>query len=254
MEQASPREREAVNARVATDGSPRQSAESTSDTTVADDRGGAALGPHAVQILDAESAHVSTREQRKYAKARIFVPEGFDDEGVDKSSGTGPEKLASVVIVPGFACGENVMSAWAFFWASHGFLVTTISAIRPFHDMPRRRADAALDCVDALKAEGTRVDSALFGRLDDRFAVAGWSLGGGGCHLAAVDDPSLKCILEFAPHSGLGLCFARLEPHDVPTLVRPRENISCRRYRADARPPAREYIVPTLVRKYIARE
>jgi len=32
-----------------------------------------------------------------------------------------------------------------------------------------------------------------------RFAVAGWSMGGGGCLLAALADPSLKCVLAFAP-------------------------------------------------------
>ena len=40
----------------------------------------------------------------------------------------------------------------------------------------------------------------LAGRLDvSRFAVAGWSMGGGGCLLAALADPSLKCVIAFAP-------------------------------------------------------
>ena len=54
--------------------------------------------------------------------------------------------------------------------------------------------------VEALKEEHARSGSPLAGRLDvTRFAVAGWSMGGGGCLLAALADPSLKSVLAFAP-------------------------------------------------------
>ena len=81
-----------------------------------------------------------------------------------------------------------------------GYLAMTIGTHSPFHDMPTARASALLDAVEALKEEHARSDSPLAGRLDvSRFAVAGWSMGGGGCLLAALADPSLKCVLAFAP-------------------------------------------------------
>ena len=176
----------------------------------ASDRAGAALGPHTVYLLAAESAHLSQRENRRFAKAQIYIPADSAD------------RLASIVIVPGFACGENTVAAWAPFFASHGFLAMTIATRRPFHDMPRHRAEAMLDAMCALKEEEVRGDSALFGRLDvTRFAIAGWSMGGGGCQLAALADPSLRCVLAFAPHPGLGLCWslpAQLTD-TVPTLI-----------------------------------
>ena len=115
--------------------------------------------------------------------------------------------LASIVVVPGWACGENSIAAWGSFFASHGFLAMTIGTPSPFHDWPRHRASALLDAVEALKEEHARSDSPLAGRLDvTRFAVAGWSMGGGGCQLAALTDPSLKCVIAFAPHPGLPCC------------------------------------------------
>ena len=81
-----------------------------------------------------------------------------------------------------------------------GYLAMTIGTHSPFHDMPTARASALLDAVEALKEEHARSGSPLAGRLDvSRFAVAGWSMGGGGCLLAALADPSLKCVLAFAP-------------------------------------------------------
>ena len=81
-----------------------------------------------------------------------------------------------------------------------GYLAMTIGTHSPFHDMPTARANALLDAVEALKEEQSRSESPLAGRLDvTRFAVAGWSMGGGGCQLAALADPALKCVLAFAP-------------------------------------------------------
>ena len=84
--------------------------------------------------------------------------------------------------------------------SASGYLAMTIGTHSPFHDLPTARANALLDAVEALKEEHARSESALEGRLDvTRFAVAGWSMGGGGCQLAALTDPSLKCVLAFAP-------------------------------------------------------
>ena len=152
------------------------------------ERAGAALGPHSVQILAVEA--LSLRANRKYSSSPVHCP------------ATVPplQLLASIVIVPGWACSENTIAAWGSFFASHGYLAMTIGTHSPFHDMPTARASALLDAVEALKEEHARSGSPVAGRLDvSRFAVAGWSMGGGGCLLAALADPSLKCVLAFAP-------------------------------------------------------
>ena len=152
------------------------------------ERAGAALGPHTVQILAVEA--LSLRANRKYSSSTVYLPATVPPQ----------ELLASIVIVPGWACSENTVSAWGSFFASHGYLAMTIGTHSPFHDLPTARANALLDAVEALKEEHARSESALEGRLDvTRFAVAGWSMGGGGCQIAALADPSLKCVLAFAP-------------------------------------------------------
>lgn len=178
--------------------------------TTDSERAGACLGPHTVTLLR-ESQHLSERAARKYSTATVYFP------------GTTPpsELLASVVLVPGWACGENVMSSWAHFLASHGFVALTIGTLNPFYDMPSRRAAALMDAVGALKEEHTRRGSALQGRLDlDRFAVAGWSMGGGACQLVALADPTLRCVIAMTPHPGALLCKSLPEKltESVPSL------------------------------------
>jgi len=158
------------------------------------ERVGAALGPHTVKIRHIEA--LASRANRKYSSSTVYLPVTVPSQ----------ELLASIVVVPGWACSENTVAAWGPFFASHGYLTMTIGTHSPFHDWPADRASALLDAVEALKEESARSDSALAGRLDlARFAVAGWSMGGGGCQLAALADPSLKCAIAFSPHPGLGI-------------------------------------------------
>ena len=150
---------------------------------------GCALGAHAVKnVRLAEGASYRFRD------ATIYFPA---HEG---------SNLASVVMVGGWGCGVNSMAAWGPFYASHGIVAMTIGTPSPWRDWPKMRADALRDGVAALRAEHARPGSALHDRLDvTRFAVQGWSLGGGGAQLAVMADPSLKCAIALSPHSGLGL-------------------------------------------------
>ena len=70
------------------------------------ERAGAALGPHSVQILAVEA--LSLRANRKYSSSTVHYP------------ATVPplQLLASIVIVPGWACSENTIAAWGSFFAS----------------------------------------------------------------------------------------------------------------------------------------
>ena len=70
------------------------------------ERAGAALGPHTVQILAVEA--LSLRANRKYSSSTVYFPATVPPQ----------QLLASIVIVPGWACSENTIAAWGSFFAS----------------------------------------------------------------------------------------------------------------------------------------
>ena len=128
--------------------------------------------------------------------------------------------MPSVVIVSGWMAGEHSMAAWAEFFAVHDIVAMIISTRSPV-EMPSKRCAALLAAVHALKAEHAREGSPLIGRLDvSRVGVMGWSMGGAGVQLAALEDPSLKCAIALAPFSALPMSsFPRGPLTDaVPTL------------------------------------
>ena len=170
---------------------------------------GSALGQHSVTVLHDGDHLLCERADRLYASATVYAP----------SAGT---DLPAIVFVPGWGCGEHSLAAWGPFLASHGFLVMTIGVWRPFHHFPLARSEGLLDAVKALRLASAQAaeGSALAGRVDaSRVAVAGWSLGGFACQLAALKDPSLKCVVSLSP---MPLGVRRLPKQHtavVPTLV-----------------------------------
>jgi predicted dienelactone hydrolase len=63
------------------------------------------------------------------------------------------------------------------------------------------RQEALLDALASLKAEQSRSDSPIKGKLDmSRFGLMGWSMGGGGTWLNANTHPELKSALSLAGH------------------------------------------------------
>ena len=170
-----------------------------------------ALGPHATGKQDAQ--HLCNNAS--FASATIYYP-----------TESGLKSLPSVVIVGGWGCGEQAMAAWAPFYASHGIVAMTIGTPSPFTDSPAVRSKALLDASLALQGEHERADSVLRGRLDiSRRAVQGYSLGGGGAQLAALADPTLKCVIALAPDGGYmfpskhSLSFPSPPPTAVPVLI-----------------------------------
>jgi len=148
-----------------------------------------ALGPHPVGTFDARHLCNGT----SFSSATVYHP----------ASGGGSQ-LPSVVLVGGYACGEQVMAAWAPFYASHGIVAMTIGTCAPFRDKPPDRSRALVDASAALQGEHHRAGSALEGRLDaSRRAVQGYSLGGGAVQLAALADPTLRCAIAISPHAGV---------------------------------------------------
>lgn len=156
-------------------------------------------GPHAVATLTEADG---LRNGPKYAGATVYYP--------TDAAGT----LASVVIVPGYVSPPSTVAAWGPFYASHGFVAMVIGT-NTFTDYPTARAEALLDAIVTLKAENTREKSPLLAKLDtDKFAVSGWSMGGGGAQEAATMDPSLKAVVALCPWQPY-----RTFQHAVPVLI-----------------------------------
>lgn len=146
-----------------------------------------APGPYAV-----ESYTDGFRNGQKFLAATIYYPTDAQPP------------FAGLVLCPGFTALQNSIAGWGPFLASHGIVLMTIDTNTP-NDPVGARDDALLDALASLKAEHTRMDSPLFGKLSaDRFGVGGWSMGGGGTWLAAASTPSLKSAMTLAGHHTTG--------------------------------------------------
>lgn len=105
------------------------------------------------------------------------------------------------------------------FYASHGIVTIIIGTNSPF-DFPEERAAALLDALETMRQENTRSTSPLENQLDvDKFAISGWSMGGGGAQRAAVLDNTIKSVVALCPW----LPSPSLD-HDSPVLIFSGEN------------------------------
>ncbi len=142
------------------------------------------LGVYNVAILFEEDG---LRNGADYAGATVYYP----------TDATPP--FASIIIVPGFSAGQNSIEDWGPFYASHGIVAMTIGTNSIF-EFPESRADALLDALETLRQENTRADSPLNESLDvSKFAVSGWSMGGGGAQIAATLDGSIQAVVALCP-------------------------------------------------------
>ncbi|HEX5660925.1 MAG TPA: hypothetical protein VFX59_27220 [Polyangiales bacterium] len=155
-------------------------------------------GPYAVRTYTA-----GYRDSPAYADSTIHYP-------VD-----GMSPYPGLAFVPGFVSPQSSIQSWGPFLASHGIVTITIGT-NTGTDQPNMRAEALLDALETLRSEHARIGSPLQGKLDtSRFAVAGWSMGGGGALLAGVSRPGLKAVLALCPWNP-AYDYSALE---VPTLL-----------------------------------
>ncbi len=142
------------------------------------------------------------RDGPDYFGATVYYP----------TNGTPP--YSSIAIVPGFTAEQDSVEEWGPFYASHG-IVTIIIGTNSLFDFPEARGVALIDALETLRQENERADSPLEGALDiDKFAVSGWSMGGGGAQRAAVLDNTIKGVVALCPW----LTNAELD-HDSPVLI-----------------------------------
>jgi dienelactone hydrolase len=153
--------------------------------------------------FDVQSYSSGLRDGPDYGSQTLYYPSDAEPP------------FAGVVVVPGFVSPESAIQAWGPFLASHGIVTLTIGT-NSGGDSPEERAAALMDAIETVKAEHTRDGSPLQGKVDvDRFAIMGWSMGGGGTLIAASAHPELKAAVGLAAWSP-GVTF----PEDrVPTLL-----------------------------------
>ena len=127
--------------------------------------------------------------------------------------------LPSIIIIPGYLNPELSIQAWGSFLASHGIVCMTIGTNSIFDEVMDRKK-ALQDALISLKAEQVRINSPLFNNLDTNLiALGGWSMGGGGAQLVAVEDPSIKAILAFCPWIDPTDVSPALLNHSTPILI-----------------------------------
>jgi predicted esterase len=147
------------------------------------------------------------RDGDDYYGSTIYYPENTSD------------LLPSIIIIPGYAWQEISIQAWGSFLASHGIVCMTIGTNSVFDEVIDRKK-ALQDALISLKAEQVRISSPLFNNLDTNLiALGGWSMGGGGAQLVAVEDPGIKAILAFCPWIDPSDVSPALLNHNTPILI-----------------------------------
>ena len=131
------------------------------------------------------------------------------------------EDFAGVAISPGFVESQENMSWWGNHLASHGFAVLTLDT-NELRDNPSLRADALMAAIEVLRNESERMGGTLRGKiLNDRMAIMGHSMGGGGTLIAAnAHSAELKAAIPFTPWQPDG----NFSAISIPTLVIAGEN------------------------------
>ncbi|MFV2195224.1 alpha/beta hydrolase family protein [Nocardiopsis sp. LOL_012] len=134
-------------------------------------------GPFAI---DEES--VSSWSASGFGGGTIFYPE--DDS----------QTYGGVVIAPGYTASSSTMEWLGESLASHGFVTFTIDT-NTRYDQPNSRGRQIESALDYLVEDSDVADLVD----EDRLAVSGHSMGGGGTLAAAEDRPELKAAIPLTP-------------------------------------------------------
>ncbi|ALO45417.1 hypothetical protein PS2015_740 [Pseudohongiella spirulinae] len=124
----------------------------------------------------------------EYLRATIYYPLNVD------------RPVGGIAISPGFTQLQRHNNWWGARLASHGYAVLVLDT-NDLRDRPEQRAEALFAGIRTLRQENARGESPLYQQLDnDRMAVMGHSMGGGGALLAAQKyGDQLKAAIPYTP-------------------------------------------------------
>ena len=138
---------------------------------------------------------------------------------------------SSIILIDAFG-SEFGLQNWAEYYASHGFIAMTIGNFDDYYWDYQDRALGLLDAKITIQHENSREQSPLFNQVDtSNFSVSGYSTSGGGAHVAATLDSSLKAAVLLNPAVAFVdsvNCFPETEyyclieehlDHNVPVLI-----------------------------------
>ena len=139
----------------------------------------------------------------------------------------------SIVLTPGWGGNSASISNWAEFYASHGFIAMRVGPNDEINDSHQQRGEGLLDGIESIKQENNRINSPLYGMIDENnFSVSGYSMGGGASHNAAMMDNSLKAVISLNPtvifedcnlcplEDGYCICLVpEFVDHAIPSLI-----------------------------------
>ncbi|GGR44295.1 dienelactone hydrolase [Nocardioides luteus] len=121
---------------------------------------------------------------------------GFGGGTIYYPTSTSEGTYGGIVLAPGYTASSSMYASVARRVASHGFVVFAIDTNTRL-DQPGSRGQQILAAVDYLKEDAS---SAVASRLDEnRIAVSGHSMGGGGTLEAANQDSSIKAAVALQP-------------------------------------------------------
>jgi predicted dienelactone hydrolase len=123
-----------------------------------------------------------------------LVVSGFGGGTIYYPTTTSAGTFGAVAVAPGYTASQSTMAWLGPRLASQGFVVFTIDT-NTTSDQPSSRGDQLLRALDYLTTR-----SSVANRIDDdRLAVMGHSMGGGGSLEAAKDRPSLQAAIPLTP-------------------------------------------------------
>jgi dienelactone hydrolase len=136
-----------------------------------------------------------------FAISRVDVSgagQGYNNVTICYPNDTSQGTFGGVVVIPGFFSFKAQMMWACDRLASHGFVVA-VTETNTLLDFPGGRADQAQAIIRHLS--GTGSPAAVRQRLDtSRWAVTGWSMGGGGALESGVrNNPQLQAVVGFQP-------------------------------------------------------
>jgi pimeloyl-ACP methyl ester carboxylesterase len=137
-------------------------------------------------------------ERGPFAIAQIVVDDadtpGFGGATIYYPTSQAEGTFGAVAISPGWVSGQFLVSWYGPRLASQGFVVITFDT-NSLYDQPDQRATQLLAALDYV-----RNGSAVQDRVDDnRLAVMGHSMGGGGALVAARTRPSIQAVIPLTP-------------------------------------------------------